>query len=97
MIESPPMSPRRPIPVRQDPSQRAPDCPHAPPPRASVYARTLNRACLIVGGIDVLAGRLQIPLADLRRWMTGAEQPPASVFEQCVEILLLYTSGGLPQ
>src|SRR5687767_15457691 len=48
---------RRTIPVVRRPAA-AKDCPLAPPEQASVFARTLHRACLIVGGIEQLAQQL---------------------------------------
>ena len=88
---------RRTIPVMRDLSQARGDCPMAPPPTATVYSRALHRACLIMGGIEKLAERLQVPVEDVRRWMTTDEAPPEVVFLQCVEIILLYTSRAQGQ
>jgi hypothetical protein len=87
---------RRTIPVMRGSSDVARDCPLAPPAHANVYSRALHRACLIVGGLDKLAERLQVPVDDARRWLQGEELPPDRVFVECVEILLLYasTKGG---
>jgi hypothetical protein len=73
-------------------------CPSAPPAYASVQARALHRACLIVGGLNALAARLESSPSDLDRWISGDEMPPESVFLRCVELLLLYASdaGGRP-
>ena len=70
------------------------DCPIAPPEQASVYARALHRACLIVGGMERLAGHLDIEAAQLRRWMLGDEQPPERVFLAAVEVVLLHAASG---
>jgi hypothetical protein len=62
----------------------------APPEHATVQARTLHRACLILGGLDQLAKRLQVPKDVLERWMRGEGEPPLPVFYAAVEIVLLY-------
>lgn len=68
------------------------DCPLAPPSHATVHSRALYRVCLIVGGIDKLAERLHASVEQVRTWMEGREPLPADAFEECVEVLLLYTS-----
>jgi hypothetical protein len=68
----------------------AKECPVAPPARSSVQARTLHRACLVVGGIDALAKHLEISQADLERWLRGDEAPPEHAFLAAVEIVLLH-------
>jgi hypothetical protein len=70
------------------------DCPLAPPEQASVYARALHRACLVVGGMDRLASHLDIDVEHLRRWILGDEQPPERVFLAAVEVVLLHAAGG---
>jgi hypothetical protein len=82
----------RTIPVVRETAGAAKDCPLAPPEHASVYARTLHRACLIVGGIRQLAERLEVPEADVRRWLKGEDIPPEEVFVAAVEIVLLYAA-----
>jgi hypothetical protein len=73
-------------------------CPSAPPAYASVQARTLHRACLIVGGLNALGARLEASTSDLERWISDEEMPPERLFLRCVELLLLYASdaGGRP-
>ncbi len=83
---------RRTIPVRHGESDRGPDCPLAPPAHATVQSRALHRACLIVGGADKLAERLGVPIGDVRAWMAGRGPTPERIFEDCVEILLLYVA-----
>jgi hypothetical protein len=85
---------RRTIPVMRDLSSAARDCPLAPPEHASVYARTLHRACLVIGGIQPLAKRLEVPETDLQRWLRGEERPPEHVFLTAVEIVLLHAGGS---
>ena len=54
----------------------------------------MHRACLVVGGIPQLAAQLRVSEAEVRRWITGEEQPPEAVFVACVEIVLLYAERG---
>ena len=84
---------RRTIAVMRDLSGAARNCPLAPPQHASVYSRALHRACLIVGGVEPLADRLGVAVADLQHWLRGEETPPERAFLESVEIILLYAGG----
>jgi hypothetical protein len=84
---------KRTIPLKREFPPGAIDCPLAPPRDAGIHARTLHRACLILGGIDLLARHLGIPVADLRNWLSGTDQPPEPIFFACVEIVLLHAEG----
>ncbi|HWA36764.1 MAG TPA: YdaS family helix-turn-helix protein [Burkholderiales bacterium] len=70
------------------------DCPLAPPGHASVQARALHRACVIVGGAAQLARNLDVAVADVERWLVGDEAVPERIFLHAVEIVLLHASGG---
>lgn len=72
------------------------NCPAAPPANASVYARTLHRACLVLGGADRLAAHLQLPPETLLAWLQGEEKPSDQAFLACVEIVLLQADGPQP-
>ncbi len=72
----------------------AKDCPLAPPAHATVYARTLHRACLVLGGIQQLAKHLKVNEADVHRWLVAEEEPPEPVFLATVEIVLLHAEAG---
>ena len=74
----------------EEASKRANDCPTAPPSRATVYVRTLHRACEILGGAQQLAVQLKVSAVHLLRWMDGDEHPPTSVFLAAVDIVLLH-------
>ena len=63
------------------------ECPFAPPEHASVYAKSLHRACLILGGMDALARQLQVPREVLERWIRGEGEPTQRVFHESVEII----------
>jgi hypothetical protein len=68
----------------------SPDCPIAPEARGSTYARTLHRACVILGGVPGLADHLGVAHADLVRWLQGVEEPPFETFLAAVEVVLLH-------
>jgi hypothetical protein len=73
------------------------NCPLIPPEQATVYAKALHRACLIVGGIEQLATHLQVPKELLERWIRGEGEPTQRIFHAAVEIILLYAAqAGRP-
>lgn len=75
--------------------QKSPaDCPVAPPSRSTVFARTLHRACEIVGGMAPLAAHLQVHEGDLQRWMEALEEPPLDVFLAAVDVVLLHADSA---
>lgn len=75
--------------MRTSVSPESADCPIAPEARKSTYARTLHRACLIVGGVEHLAEHLGVPEHRLVSWLQGAEDPPYEVFIAAFEVILL--------
>lgn len=85
---------RRTIPVVPHGPGAALDCPLAPLPHASVFVRALHRACLVLGGVQVLARHLDVPELQIREWLTGVAEMPQPVFIAAVEIVLLHASGG---
>jgi len=68
------------------------ECPLKPPASATIQARALHRACLIVGGLDRLAAALERPRADVEGWIRGDGETPEDVFRTAVEIILLYAA-----
>ena len=68
----------------------ATECGGAPPARANVYSRTLQRACEILGGPKALADHLRVKQADLARWIDGQAPPPMDVFLAAVDVVLLH-------
>ena len=66
------------------------DCPLPPPARQTTYARTLHRACLILGGVAPLARHFGVSETALRNWLEGREEPPQMVFLGAVEIIILH-------
>lgn len=70
--------------------EAAPDT--APPlstSRVTVHARTLHRACEMLGGVNALSRHLNVPAEKLTRWIGGAEEPPVEVFLAAVDVVLL--------
>jgi DNA-binding transcriptional regulator YdaS (Cro superfamily) len=61
----------------------------------TVYARTLHRACEVVGGLDALSRHLGASNAAITRWIGGFEQPPLDKFLAAVDIVLLADGPGL--
>lgn len=78
------------------PAINAIDCPPISPSRATVYSRTLHRACEVLGGMQQLSSHLKVPASALSRWIGGEEDPPLDVFLAAVDIVLLSAerSGG---
>lgn len=65
-------------------------CGGAPPSRANVYSRTLQRACEILGGPKALAEHLKVKQPDLARWIDAQALPPMDVFLAAVDVVLLH-------
>jgi hypothetical protein len=85
---------RRTIALMRETTAAAKDCPLAPPEHSSVYARTLHRACLVLGGLQQLASHLDVGEESLRPWITGEIEPPEAIFFACVEVVLLHAAGS---
>ncbi len=52
-----------------------------------VDVQTLEYAAVLVGGSEALAQRLHITPAELDRWLTGNEAPPAAISLQAADIV----------
>jgi hypothetical protein len=70
------------------------DCPVATPSRSTVHARTLHRACEILGGVQQLAAQMKVSAIALLRWMEGEEDPPIGIFLAAVDIVLLHAGSA---
>ena len=70
------------------------NCPAAQPALENVYARTLHRACLILGGVPQLADHLKVSVVSLVAWLEGREPPPLAVFLAAVDVVLLDMDTG---
>jgi DNA-binding transcriptional regulator YdaS (Cro superfamily) len=60
----------------------------------TVYARTLHRACEVLGGVDALARHLGVSAAAVTHWIGGVEQPPIDAFLAAVDVVLLAADPG---
>jgi hypothetical protein len=78
----------------QGPDAPRVDCPPLSKTRVTVYARTLHRACEVLGGMNALSRHLGVPAATLTRWIGGAEEPPLKVFLAAVDVVLLGAEPG---
>jgi hypothetical protein len=78
----------------QEPMSARVDCPPLSKTRVTVYARTLHRACEVLGGMDALSRHLDVPAATLTRWIGGADQPPLKIFLAAVDVVLLGAEPG---
>jgi hypothetical protein len=78
------------------PALIATDCGGAPASRATVYSRTLQRACEILGGVRQLAEHLRVDRDELAGWIDARGEPPLAVFLATVDVVLLHAerSGG---
>lgn len=52
------------------------------------YRATVLRAAQLVGGPVELARRLQVPMADLTRWLAGEDRPSMGTFLKVIDIVL---------
>jgi hypothetical protein len=59
----------------------------------SLHSRVLARAAEIVGGVAALSDYLQVPQADLMRWIKGEEEPTRKSFLDAVDMLLEHDMG----
>lgn len=59
-----------------------------------MFARTLHRACEILGGMPQLAMHLKVPELDLHRWVEAVEEPPLDVFLAAVDVVLLHADSA---
>jgi hypothetical protein len=62
-----------------------------------VYSRTFQKAVELLGDRKTLARELQVPMADLEKWIAGSVKPPMQVFLKAIDLVLDETSpqGGL--
>jgi hypothetical protein len=61
---------------------------------ASVYSRALQKAAELHGGRDALCKILQVPKADLDRWIADEAKPPRDIFLRVVDLILDETSAS---
>jgi len=78
----------------QGPALHSLDCPALPSSKVTVYARTLHRACEVLGGMEPLSRQLGVSASVLALWIRGREDPPLPVFLAAVDIVLLAAERG---
>jgi hypothetical protein len=70
------------------------DCPTPPASfsdsRSSLSTLILHEACETAGGVAPLATLLGVPARLLNRWLDGEEPPPESIYQACIDIVLLH-------
>lgn len=59
------------------------------------YQITILLAGEMLGGLQTLSDRLEVPRDDLVRWMNGPEKPPKRVFLQLIELLTAETKSAV--
>ena len=65
-----------------------------PASRAGPVLRVIRRAVLIAGGPANLAAHLQVPPAQLLRWIAGEDEPPEEVFLLAFDLVLMDLERG---
>ena len=61
----------------------------------SVYAKAIQRAAERAGGMDALAGKLNVSSTRLRLYADGLQPTPIALFLKVVDILLDYDVAHL--
>ncbi|HUQ75667.1 MAG TPA: hypothetical protein VM183_13160 [Burkholderiales bacterium] len=61
---------------------------------ATIYSRALQKAAELVGGRDELAKALQVPAAEIEKWIADQSKPPRDIFLRVVDIILDETAAG---
>lgn len=56
--------------------------------KPTVYADTLARAAIAVGGEARLAGALQVPVGELRGWLQGKAYPSTEIYQKALDLLI---------
>ena len=55
---------------------------------ASVYSRVLQKAAELLGGRNKLSKILQVPAADIDKWIADQAKPPREIFLRIVGLIL---------
>jgi hypothetical protein len=54
----------------------------------SVYSRALQKAAELVGGQRKLSRHLQVPEAELQKWIGDQAIPPTAIFLRAIDLIL---------
>jgi hypothetical protein len=60
---------------------------------ATVYSRTLQKAIELIGGRAELCRYLQVPAAELQKWLEDKTMPPMGVFLRAVDFIISETAA----
>ena len=63
--------------------------------RRNVFAKTVRRACTVVGGVNALAERIGVRPDAVHAWL-GGEEPSMEAFLACVDIALTALESAEP-
>jgi hypothetical protein len=55
---------------------------------SSVYSRALQKAGELMGSYQKLSRYLQVPAADLQRWIDDKATPPVAIFLKVIDFIL---------
>jgi len=61
---------------------------------ASVYSRALRKAAELLGGRERLAKALQVPAAEIDKWIADEGKPPRDIFLRIVDLILDESRAG---
>ena len=56
--------------------------------KPTVYADTLARAAVAMGGEERLAAALHVPAGDLHRWLHGEAYPSTEIYQKALDVLI---------
>ncbi|HYR35913.1 MAG TPA: hypothetical protein VEQ87_16600 [Burkholderiales bacterium] len=54
----------------------------------SVYSRAVRKAAELLGGREKLSRTLQVPLAEVEKWIADKGKPPREVFLRVVDLII---------
>jgi hypothetical protein len=55
---------------------------------ASVYSRAVRKAAELLGGREKLSRTLQVPLAEIEKWIADKGKPPREMFLRVVDLII---------
>jgi len=54
----------------------------------SVYSRAVRKAAELAGGREKLSRTLQVPLAEIEKWLEDKAKPPREIFLRVVDLII---------
>jgi len=61
----------------------------------SVYSRAVRKAAELAGGREKLSRMLQVPLAEIEKWIADKGKPPREIFLRVVDVII--DDSGMPE